>query len=110
MESFENLPHLTRVVFSGFGEPLTHPNILEMIGAVRKRDIAVTLGSNGLLLEARMAHELVRLGVDRLVVSVDGVKPETCEHPRRDALSGPEQSTVLNEVKSQLALWLLPGD
>ncbi len=29
MKSLDELPNLTRVVFSGFGEPLTHPNILD---------------------------------------------------------------------------------
>ena len=103
LEGLDDLPHLTRVVFSGFGEPLTHPNILEMIGAVRKRDIAVTLGSNGLLLEAKMAQALVKLGVDRLVVSVDGVKPETYASIRGGMLYQVLSNLrVLNEVKSQL--------
>ncbi len=103
VESLDTLPHLTRVVFSGFGEPLTHPNILEMIGAVRKHNMAVTLGSNGLLLDAEMARQLVRLGVDRLVVSIDGVKQETYANIR-----GAELSQILNnirglnEAKSQL--------
>jgi len=103
LEGLDDLPNLTRIVFSGFGEPLTHPNILEMIGAVRKRDLAVTLGSNGLLLEAKMVHELVKLGVDRLVVSVDGVKPETYASIRGGMLYQVLNNLrVLNEVKSQL--------
>jgi len=103
VESLDDLPDLTRVVFSGFGEPLTHPNILEMIGAVRMRDLAVTLGSNGLLLETKMAHELVKLGVDRLVVSVDGVKPETYASIRGGMLYQVLNNLrVLNEVKSQM--------
>jgi Fe-coproporphyrin III synthase len=103
LESLDELPDLTRVVFSGFGEPLTHPNILEMIQAVRRRDLAVTLGSNGLLLDAEMARELIRLGVDRLVVSVDGVKPETYARIRGAMLSQVLNNIrALNEVKSQL--------
>jgi tungsten cofactor oxidoreducase radical SAM maturase len=103
LEGLDDLPNLTRIVFSGFGEPLTHPNILEMIGAVRKRDLAVTLGSNGLLLDAEMARELVKLGVDRLVVSVDGVKPETYSRIRGAMLSQVLSNLrALNEVKSQL--------
>ena len=103
VESLDRLPYLTRVVFSGFGEALTHPNILEMIGAVRQRNTAVTLGSNGLLLDAEMARELVRLGVDRLVVSVDGVKPETYASVRGAMLSQVLSNIRgLNEVKRQL--------
>ncbi len=61
-----DLPRLNRVVFTGFGEPLTHPHILEMIQAVRERDpsgsspsgrsLAVTIGSNGLLLTAEKSR------------------------------------------------------
>jgi tungsten cofactor oxidoreducase radical SAM maturase len=103
VESLDDLPRMTRVVFSGFGEPLTHPNILEMIEAIRNRDLAVTLGSNGLLLNTKMAHELVKLGVDRLVVSVDGVKPETYAHIRGEILYQVLNNLrVLNEVKSRL--------
>jgi tungsten cofactor oxidoreducase radical SAM maturase len=103
VESLDDLPDLTRVVFSGFGEPLTHPNILEMIQAIRKRNIAVTIGSNGLLMNAEMACELVRLGVDRLVISVDGVKPETYARVRGAMLSQVlDNILALNKAKSQL--------
>jgi len=103
LEGLDDLPNLTRVVFSGFGEPLTHPNILDMIRAMRERDIAVTVGSNGLLMNAEMARKLVRLGVDRLVVSVDGVKPETYANVRGAMLSQVLGNILtLNEAKSQL--------
>jgi len=74
-----------------------------MIEAVRKRDIAVTVGSNGILLNADMARELVRLGVDRCVVSVDGVRPETYANIRGATLSHVlDNIRILNEVKRQL--------
>lgn len=98
-----DLPNLNRVVFTGFGEPLAHPHLLDMIGVMRERGLAVSLGSNGLLLKPKIARELVRLGVDRLVISVDGAKPETYADVR-----GAMLSTILsnirglNEAKSQL--------
>ncbi len=88
------LPQLERVIFTSFGEPLTHPRILEMIEAVRRHDLAVTVGTNGLLLKPEMSRELVRLGVDRLVVSVDGAKPETYADIR-----GAQLSTVLDNIR-----------
>lgn len=103
LESLGQLPTLTRVVFTGFGEPLTHPHILEMIQGVRKHGLAVTLASNGLLLNAEMARELVRLGVDRMVVSMDGVKPETYASVRGAMLSQVlDNIRTLNEAKRQL--------
>ncbi len=107
--SFNSLPDLKRVVFTGFGEPLTHPRILDMIAAIRDRDIAVTVGSNGLLLTPQMTRELVRLGVDRLVVSVDGVKPETYEEVRgADLAKVLENLHRLNEIKQEMNT-LLPA-
>jgi Fe-coproporphyrin III synthase len=101
--SLDGLPDLARVIFTGFGEPLTHPNILEMIEAVRKRNLAVTVGSNGLLLKQDMARELVKLGVDRLVVSVDGVRPETYADVRGAMLSEVLSNIRhLNEAKREL--------
>jgi len=103
IDSLGGLPDLKRVVFTGFGEPLTHPNILEMIEAVRQRDLAVSVGSNGLLLKPDKARELVKLGVDRLVISVDGVKPETYADVRGAMLSQVlDNIRGLNEAKREL--------
>jgi len=109
VDSLEGLPDLNRVTLTGFGEPLLHPHILDMIEMVRRRDLAVTVGSNGLLLTAEMARDLVRLGVDRLVISVDGVKPETYAGVRGAMLSQVLANIrTLNEAKSQLGS-LLPA-
>ena len=75
--SLAALPQLKRVVFTSFGEPLTNPRLMDMIEAVRRYDLAVTLGTNGLLLDSEKARQLVELGVDRVMVSIDGGKPET---------------------------------
>ncbi len=105
LESLDGLPELKRVVFTSFGEPLTHPRILTMIEKIRARNLAVTVGSNGLLLNQKVAEELVRLGVDRLVVSVDGAQPETYAGVR-----GAELNQVLsnirklNEIKTRLGV------
>lgn len=102
-DSLAGLPNLQRVVFTGFGEPLVHPHILTMIEAVRRHNVAVTIGTNGLLLDAGMSRELIRLGVDRLVVSVDGVKPETYSEVRGAQLALVlDNIRALNEAKRQL--------
>jgi tungsten cofactor oxidoreducase radical SAM maturase len=109
VDSLEALPGLRRVVFTGYGEPLVHPHLLEMIRAVRERGLAVTVGSNGLLLEAHIAQELVDLGVDRLVVSLDGVRPETFAGVRGALLAQVlENLRTLNEIKSRMGV-LVPA-
>ncbi len=103
LEQTKELPALKRVVLSGLGEPFTHPDILDMVGLVRERGLDVTIGSNGLLLEESKAEALVRLGVDRLVISLDGVSAETYNDVRGTAISQIiENIHGLNEVKRTL--------
>ena len=45
-----DFPHLERVVFTSFGEPLTHPRLLDWVSAIREQYIQVTTGTDGLLL------------------------------------------------------------
>ena len=104
LEGLDGLPDLTCVLFSGFGEPLTHPHILEMIEAVRRHNLAVTLNSNGLLLDRKMAETLVKLGVDRLIISIDGVKAKTYARIRGAMLSRVIRNLhTLNEVKCRMS-------
>ncbi len=104
LEGIDHLPELKRVVFTGFGEPLTHKNIFDMIEEIRRRGIAVTVGTNGLLLNEDKARMLVEAGVDRLVVSVDGVKPETYSSVRGAMLAQVlENIRRVNRIKSELS-------
>jgi tungsten cofactor oxidoreducase radical SAM maturase len=103
VDQLDSLPDLKRVIFTSFGEPLTHPRILDMIEAVRKRGLAVTLGTNGLLLKPRITRELIRLGVDRVVVSIDGSSPETYQDIRGAGLAQILQNIEnLNALKREL--------
>jgi tungsten cofactor oxidoreducase radical SAM maturase len=103
VDSLKNLPALDRVIFTSFGEPLTHPHILDMIEAVRRFDVAVTVGTNGLLLKPEISKSLIELGVDRVIISIDGGKPETFEAVRGAMLSQViENMRGLNNAKHQL--------
>lgn len=103
VESLDDLPDLKRVVFTSFGEPFTQPRLLDMVEAMRKRDLAVTIGTNGLLLDSRKARELIKLGVDRVVISIDGGKPETYAGVRGALLAQViDHIRGLNEAKRQL--------
>lgn len=64
------------VFFGGFGEPLLHPHILEMVSAVRALNCPVELITNGILLDENKASALVAAGLNRLWVSLDGASPE----------------------------------
>ena len=53
------------------GEPLLRRDFLPLLAYIKERGFSCSLTTNGLLLE-RHAAELVRLGLDRIHVSIDG--------------------------------------
>jgi MoaA/NifB/PqqE/SkfB family radical SAM enzyme len=65
------------IFFGGFGEPLTHPHILEMIASAKQAGSSVELITNGILLSPQICSDFIELGLDRLWVSLDGATPES---------------------------------
>jgi MoaA/NifB/PqqE/SkfB family radical SAM enzyme len=66
----------------GYGEPLFHPNFLEMVRLAKDAGAAVEVTTNGTLLTRDIAEALIDLGLDRMAVSIDGVTPERYEDIR----------------------------
>jgi len=56
---------------SGFGEPLVHPQFLELVRLARARGLRIEIITNGTLLDAALARELIALGVAQITVSID---------------------------------------
>ncbi len=61
----------------GDGEPLTHPEAMEMIALARALRFDVTLATNAALLTKERAQQLVDLGVRRMHVSLNAAREET---------------------------------
>ncbi len=61
----------------GDGEPLTHPEGMEMIALARELGFDVTLATNAALLTEEKAQRLVEVGVRRMHVSFNAATPET---------------------------------
>jgi len=74
LESFSPKP---TVFFGGFGEPLFHPGIVDMVARVKALDATVELITNGTLLTQEMSNRLIESGLDMLWVSLDGATPES---------------------------------
>jgi MoaA/NifB/PqqE/SkfB family radical SAM enzyme len=72
LRSFKTPPG---VFFGGFGEPLGHPRIADMVALAKQGKNEVELISNGILLDGKMAGRLSDAGLDRLWVSIDGASP-----------------------------------
>jgi len=69
--------HPPTVFFGGFGEPLAHPNIVEMVAQAKALGGPVELITNGTLLTPEMSRQLIAAGLDVLWVSLDGATPES---------------------------------
>ena len=83
MDQAEGLPDLEQVLFTGVGEPLSHPDILDMVLAAKTRGLSVSLTTNGSLLTRPLASELIKVGLNRLSVSLDGADTEAYADIRR---------------------------
>jgi MoaA/NifB/PqqE/SkfB family radical SAM enzyme len=85
MEGIRSLPSPPAVVFGGFGEPLSHPDIVRMVTQMKELGCSVELVTNGTLLSREMSDQLIRAQLDILWVSIDGAKPESYADVRRGA-------------------------
>jgi radical SAM protein with 4Fe4S-binding SPASM domain len=79
------------VVLSG-GEPLTNPNLGSLIERIRERKMAVSIDSNGVLLDKNNVEYLRRLGVHSVELSLDSAHAES--HDRFRGFDGAFQKTL----------------
>jgi MoaA/NifB/PqqE/SkfB family radical SAM enzyme len=81
IELFEEMSadfHLARHVhLQGWGEPLLHENIVEMVSIAKQKGCAVGLTTNATLLESDLAKELVKAGLDVAGISIAGATEGT---------------------------------
>lgn len=66
-------PSVERVFFGGIGEPLFHPDIIDMIRQVKAKGHRCELITNGTLLDETMCRNLIQAGLDMLWVSLDNM-------------------------------------
>jgi MoaA/NifB/PqqE/SkfB family radical SAM enzyme len=100
LDGIVSLPIRPEIFFGGFGEPLSHPDILSMVGAAKQVALRVELITNGILLTPEISSGLIRLGLDRLWVSIDGATPESYT----DVRLGSELPRVLSNLESLRSL------
>jgi MoaA/NifB/PqqE/SkfB family radical SAM enzyme len=66
----------TSILTISGGEPLLHPELDEIIAAMRRRGVMAGMITNGYLLTAERVKRLNRAGLDHLQISIDNVKPD----------------------------------
>ena len=88
------------------GEPLLHPDLPEMIRLAKGQGMFVSTSTNGHpLADPFVAREIVRSGLDHLIVSVDGATQETYARYRR----GGDLQTVLKGIQQCVEAKRLQG-
>lgn len=78
----------------GFGEPLLHADIFDMINYVHSRGLSVYLSTNSLLLDNDAVHILFNCGLDRLYLPLSTLNETKYESIR----TGSNFKTVLNNI------------
>jgi radical SAM protein with 4Fe4S-binding SPASM domain len=72
-----------KVILHNWGEPLLHPEIVDMVEYASRKGLATELSTNLNTLPDRMPADLVRAGLERIVISIDGATQESYENYRR---------------------------
>ena len=66
----------TSILTLSGGEPLLHPELDEIIAAMRRRSVIAGMITNGYLLTKERIQRLNRAGLDHLQISIDNVNPD----------------------------------
>ncbi|MFT5859909.1 MAG: radical SAM protein with 4Fe4S-binding SPASM domain [Flavobacteriaceae bacterium] len=64
------------------GEPFLHPDFLKLIRAAKKRRIYTATSTNAHFIDEKKAEDIVDSGLDRLIISIDGLTQATYENYR----------------------------
>jgi MoaA/NifB/PqqE/SkfB family radical SAM enzyme len=103
-EAFERLAaafdRARHVHLQGWGEPLLHPRIFDMIGVAKGAGCRVGLTTNGMRLSPQVGERLLDLNLDLIAVSIAGATRETHESIR----VGSDFPLVLENVRLFLSL------
>ncbi len=94
--------HLAHTVdLTGWGEPMLHPHIYDMVRMAKEKDCVTSMTSNGTVLNSSNAARIIEAGLNRLTVSIDGLKAETYEAVRPGA-SFEKVTDNLKELSTQV--------
>jgi radical SAM protein with 4Fe4S-binding SPASM domain len=64
------------------GEPFLHPQFLELIRQAKKHKIYTATSTNAHFIDQKKAEEIIDSGLDRLIISIDGLTQATYENYR----------------------------
>lgn len=84
------------------GEPMLHPDFLNILRYAKQKKISpVCFNTNGMLLNEKMAREIISLGVDVVEVSIDALTKETYGRIRKGGDFEKVRSAVFNLLQER---------
>ncbi len=98
----EDFPTFPEIFFGGYGEPLSHPRIMDMIRLAHSRGAKTSLITNGTLLSPQLNQEIAAAGLDFLWVSLDGAHSGSYQ----DVRLGDHLPQILDNLKTLQAAGL----
>ena len=85
------------------GEPMLHPDLVEIVSRSSNLGMKVLLVTNGGLLKSSRIHELANAGISSFIISIDAATVEA--HEKNRGLPGVcEKITEANKIISELGL------
>jgi len=93
--------HAQRIILSGWGEPLVHPMFIKFCKLAKELGFQLVVTTNGSLLH-RYVPEIVEIGVDEIVLSIDSPREEAYGLLRKQG----KLSTVIRALKEITAMKL----
>jgi radical SAM protein with 4Fe4S-binding SPASM domain len=81
----ETKPYTRFIWLHGMGEPLMDPLLEQRIVHCKKNNIKAGISTNAALLTKKRSEALIKAGLDRIILCLDGVKKETYEKIRVNA-------------------------
>lgn len=102
LEDVKDWNRCTEICLFQQGEPLLHPEILEMVRLCsRKYDFFTKMNTNGIALTNEISEGLIRNCLDYLVFSLDAITRDTYKRiKRRD-----DFQKVINNILDYLEIW-----
>jgi len=94
-------PHLAHLTLYFQGEPLMHRHFAEMVKYAKKHNIYVATSTNGHFLDEETARSLIRSGLDRLIISIDGANQQTYEQYRKGGNLETVKQGVVNIIAAR---------
>jgi len=96
----DQFPRLKWIGLTGIGESFLNKDFLKMLRYVKSKGIYIELYDPFYFIDEKIARELIGLGVDKLIASIDGATKETYEKIR----VGSDFERVINNVRTLIKL------